>query len=265
MYPTILIFGRTVGLYSCCAVVGLLISCTVICIFGKKHGILIDDIILMTVYAAIGLLLGGHFLYGLLSVRTWFREILMIARQPLRKTLIALANGFGGSVFYGGLFGAEIAVICFTKKYTYNQKNLMRDLFAIGVPLFHCFGRIGCFLGGCCYGIESRFGVIVKRNPFVPELCGVRRFPVALAESFANLLLFLILMILFFRKGSDGKMFWRYGMGYSVIRFTTEFLRGDVIRGLWMGLSTSQWISIVFEIISVIMYFYKVKKSPDLR
>ena len=27
------------------------------------------------------------------------------------------------------------------------------DMLAVGIPLFHAFARIGCFLGGCCFGI----------------------------------------------------------------------------------------------------------------
>ena len=31
---------------------------------------------------------------------------------------------------------------------------------------------------------------------------------------------------------------------YAVSRFLLEFIRGDSIRGIWFGLSTSQWVSI---------------------
>ena len=38
---------------------------------------------------------------------------------------------------------------------------------------------------------------------------------------------------------------------YSVVRFVLEFFRGDLIRGIYLGLSSYQWVSILLLIISV--------------
>ena len=70
---------------------------------------------------------------------------------------------------------------------------------ALCIPLFHAFGRIGCFLSGCCYGIETTFGIDLKYSP-VPGCSGVLRFPVQLIESGCNFIIFFLLLFLFNKK-----------------------------------------------------------------
>lgn len=117
------------------------------------------------------------------------------------------------------------------------------DMVAPAVPLFHMFGRIGCFLGGCCYGVESDFGFVFEHS-LVEAANGVRRFPVQLVEAGFNLLLFAVLAWLLKKGVCKGKLFLLYLLAYSVGRFVLEFWRGDAYRGFLFGVSTSQLISI---------------------
>ncbi len=107
--------------------------------------------------------------------------------------------------------------------------------------LFHIFGRIGCFLGGCCYGLPSAWGVVYRYSP-VAEANGLVRFPVQLVEAAWNLVLFLLLAWLQ-RRGSPicCPCIWS---SIPPARFLLEFFRGDAYRGILLGLSTSQWISL---------------------
>lgn len=41
-----------------------------------------------------------------------------------------------------------------------------------------------------------------------------------------------------------------YCLMYAPVRFVLEFFRGDAVRGFWLGLSTSQWLSIAAVIIA---------------
>ena len=166
----------------------------------------------------------------------------------------------GGSVFYGGLIGGMIVGFIYCNKKHYNLSDYS-DIIAPGIPLFHFFGRIGCFLGGCCYGIESSFGFTVHNNQLLPSVNDVQRFPVQLLESLLNLILFFILAYLLKKELLKGKLFATYLLSYSVIRFFDEFLRGDTYRGFLLGLSTSQIISIVIFICSIIYLIYQGKKN----
>ncbi len=48
---------------------------------------------------------------------------------------------------------------------------------------------------------------------------------------------------------------------YSVLRFVLEFFRGDAIRGAWMGLSTSQWISL--GVVGVLFVLWRRGRLKD--
>ena len=50
-------------------------------------------------------------------------------------------------------------------------------------------------MGGCCYGIESEFGVVFTRS-LVESANGVRRLPVQLFEAVFELVLFIVLSLL---------------------------------------------------------------------
>ena len=210
-----------------------------------------------------GGVIGAHILYGLVG----FDQIIWFVRNinsidsfgTLINRIVAI---FGGGVFYGGLLGGMAAGAIYFKKAALNAKYA--DIAITSVPLFHVFGRIGCFMGGCCYGIESSFGFTYTRA-LVPEANGVSRFPVQLLESLLCLLLFLAMYFLIKRRLLCGKLVPFYFISYGIIRFSLEFLRGDEIRGRWLIFSTSQWISIVLIIAGIIWLALKAReKTTDI-
>ena len=58
----------------------------------------------------------------------------------------------------------------------------------------------------------------------------------------------------------ESRLIYCYLLTYPVIRFITEFFRGDVNRGIFFGLSTSQWFSILLFIFALILLPIKTKK-----
>ena len=235
MVPFFTLFGRTVGSYGLCSVFGLLVSSFVALRLGRRQGLPVYPVIQAAVAALVGLLAGGHLLYGLLHLP----ELLT---QP---TVATFLRCFSGSVYYGGFLGACLSVHWYARRFAPNQTGLLTDLFACAVPPFHAFGRVGCFLGGCCYGIPCRWGFTATGNPLVPEINGVCRFPVQLAEAGCELGLFLLLFWLFRKGKRSGRLVVCYLLGYAPLRFGLEFLRGDAARGFLLNLSTSQWLSIL--------------------
>lgn len=235
MAPFFTLFGRTVGSYGLCSVFGLLVSSFVAIRLGRRQGFPIYPVIQAAVAALVGLLAGGHLLYGLLH----------LPRLLAQPAPIMFLRCFSGSVYYGGFLGAWFCVHWYAHRFAPNQCEPLTDLFACSVPLFHAFGRIGCFLGGCCYGIPCRWGFTAEGNPLVPEVNGVCRFPVQLLEAGCELGLLLLLLRLF-RKGKySGRLVACYLLGYSPLRFGLEFLRGDAARGVVFCLSASQWLSVL--------------------
>lgn len=159
-----------------------------------------------------------------------------------------------GFVFYGGLFGAIIGLKLYSKIMKIDF-YILTDILAPIFPLFHAFGRVGCFFAGCCYGKEIYWGIAMEFAPKVP------RIPVQLIESGY---LFFITGFLFLleKKMYKGNLLFIYLFLYSIGRFILEFFRGDIIRGHWYGLSTSQWISaliLLFLFIKMVYSFKKIK------
>lgn len=181
---------------------------------------------------------------------------------------IGLGNGISwdgvlntGIVFYGGLIGLLISYsIC--AKVSKQDKHIM-DIVAVCIPLFHSITRIGCFVGGCCFGIEthSRFGINYTTTVF-DEVVTAYRVPTQLIEAFFNICLFGYLLFLFSRDNWEQKnILKRYLLIYSIGRFIIEFWRGDLVRGVIFGVSFSQVISILIWIYLLSTY---IKSKRDL-
>ena len=102
--------------------------------------------------------------------------------------------------------------------------------YSFSVPLFHAFGRIGCFLVGCCYGVESSIG-FTFHNSIIESANNVNRFPVQIVEALFNLILFFCLYNFFKHKKFKGYLLNIYFIFYPVFRFIIEFFRADSYRG----------------------------------
>ncbi|MEE0999167.1 MAG: prolipoprotein diacylglyceryl transferase family protein, partial [Treponemataceae bacterium] len=55
-------------------------------------------------------------------------------------------------------------------------------------------------------------------------------------------------------------IYYLYIVCYSILRFILEFYRGDSVRGLFGGISTSQIISIILFVLAITTYFIKKVK-----
>ncbi len=134
----------------------------------------------------------------------------------------------GGIVFYGGLIAALISTYIFCRRRKKSFPSVL-DAIAPALALGHAFGRVGCFINGCCFGrpCGDLPGVVYPRGSAPCEFYpGMRIHPVQLYESGCNLLLAIILHILI-RRMKSGKTASLYMISYGVIRFFLEFLRGD--------------------------------------
>ena len=248
MFPFFTLFGRELGLYSLMILCGIFSSGIYACFMAKKFYYDYSDIIIFLLIVSVGVIIGSHLIYAVVNYKNIIYIINNIKKiNTFQKLLNVLNYLFGGSVFYGGLIGGIIVGYVISKKN--NSCKIFFDIGAASIPLFHFFGRIGCFLGGCCYGIENNIGFIYTNNPII-EANGIRRFPVQLLEAIFNIILFLFLNYLLCHKKLKNKLLYVYLGVYSVGRFFIEYFRGDAYRGIWFYVSTSQIISIfIFTII----------------
>ena len=204
-------------------------------------------------------------------------KILMLFTEPEYRAnpleLISLDFLRSGGVFYGGLIGAVLVGYLLMRRYKLPWWKTA-DACAPGIAIGNFFGRQGCFAAGCCWGKPTDLPWGVKFTQLGHEITGVpidaHLHPTQLYESFAMLLVFLFLLWLHKRKSFNGQVVLFYGLLYSVVRFSIEFVRDDPrgdIFGLTTltGLSTSQLISIVIGISSLIILIIRLKtrENPD--
>lgn len=256
MYPTLQILNKSFPTYWLCAIAGAAACFLVAALRYKKFKELQTvDITNLAALILIGSVAGGR----LLSVITMI-PVVIKNRHLLFSDLALLYDVLSnGLVFYGGLFGALLTLNLYLKKYALN-KSAFFDFFIPLFPLFHCFGRIGCLLTGCCHGIPSvRFGIAFTNSLSAPN--GVPFFPVQIIGIVGNWLLFLFLLHFEKKHHLQGKTLNVYLLIYAVGRFFVEFLRGDEIRGFIGGLSTSQWISLGILLFYLIQSVTKAPKK----
>ena len=103
------------------------------------------------------------------------------------------------------------------------------DALALGIPVGQFFGRIGCFLAGCCYGSPSNLPwAVTFTDP--NTLCPLRVpvHPAQLYEGFLDLGVFGLLNMLKTRKRYEGQMILSYFFLAALVRFFVEFFRSPL-------------------------------------
>ena len=159
-----------------------------------------------------------------------------------------------GFVFYGGVVSGILTVIFLAKKYKINLLKTA-DIAALGIPLGHGLGRIGCFCYGCCYGKPTDLSWGILFPPESPAgLCGMKVIPTQLISALFLFLIFVFLLVLKRYKKFDGQILLSYGICYGIFRFIIEFYRGDP-RGKVFLLSTSQFVALGVIIVSILFFF----------
>lgn len=258
MIPNIVINGHSFyPWYMLCALVGILFTLFFSYFLAKRRGYNEVTIFLTLLVGAGCSLIGSHLMYAATNIPLIERVLNNLDKiDSFEKLINVLGAIFGGSVYYGGLITGMIGGWLYLKHAEKTNRSPYVDMCAIALPLFHGFGRIGCFLSGCCYGTECSFGITYHYNP-IDAANGVPRFPVQLAESALNFALFFLLYMLFRKGRAKGRLLYLYLLIYPIYRFILEFFRGDTYRGYLFGLSTSQLISIPIFLFALIMLIVK--------
>ncbi|OGW84998.1 MAG: prolipoprotein diacylglyceryl transferase [Omnitrophica bacterium RIFCSPHIGHO2_02_FULL_46_11] len=153
----------------------------------------------------------------------------------------------GGIVLYGGLVGGLTGFIIFTKVKQLPFLSVL-DSFVPALALAQGFGRIGCFLNGCCYGKETHWPWAVS-FPFLKYPV----HPTQIYESVFNFSLAAFLLFLFYRRYKSGTVVAAYFILYPAGRFIFEFFRGDNLV-VFLNLTLYQWISLAFIGITLVLF-----------
>jgi phosphatidylglycerol---prolipoprotein diacylglyceryl transferase len=188
------------------------------------------------------------------------------------RQILSLDFFRSGGVFYGGFIGAVLASVIVMKIYRMPWWRVA-DACAPGIAIGTAIGRLGCFAAGCCWGKPTTSPLGVHFTEKAHELTGVPLMvahlrdpleqsqwseklgdllapvslhPTQLYEATGTLLLTFLLILLFLRRQFAGQVILSYGILY-------EYWRNDW-RGEVLGLSTSQFISLIIVLLATVTY-----------
>lgn len=249
MHPDLFSLGPlNVKTYGCFMALGFLAAWQVLSWLCRRAGRPTEPMGNLLIALMVSGVLGSRIAY---VVEHWQAEF---AANPL--SVIRVDQG--GLMFYGGLI---LSMVYFFSWCLWKKERILplADMLVVVVPLGHAFGRVGCFFYGCCYGrlSASPFAVAFPRgSPAWYEQVNLGKIassaasalpvlPTQLFEAAAVLLLFGALLLFWLRRHATrpGAVTGGYFIGYALIRFGLEYLRGDP-RAAVGPLSISQTISV---------------------
>ncbi|UCF68122.1 MAG: prolipoprotein diacylglyceryl transferase [Acidobacteriota bacterium] len=193
-----------------------------------------------------------------------FNAIIMLPHLLAgRGSLMGMA--LGGGVWLGGALAGVGACWFLCRRYRL-QLGVVVDVFFAVVPLVHGIGRIGCLLGGCCFGSECSLPwAITYTSPlaraFNDTPLGVPLHPAPVYEVLLEMINFAICFSVWRRRPAPWTVTALWCGLYGVERFALEFLRADP-RGSFGPFSTSQWISLGL-VAAATVYFVAVARRGD--
>lgn len=206
-----------------------------------------------------------------------------------------------GLVFYGGFIFGAASVLAYGITRRVRLLPLL-DCLAPSIALGLAFGRIGCFMAGCCWGdacLSSNQAANIselqvrQRIQTLPSISTASmplavQFParsapfkqhlqyglVPLGATFSApvhpvqlyesaLALALCGLLHFARRRRPGGITIAFLLGYAFIRFCTEFLRADNQLAYW-GLTFSQTVSLGIAALALICLWVRARAPKSL-
>jgi phosphatidylglycerol:prolipoprotein diacylglycerol transferase len=215
----------------------------------RKVALTKDDVADFIFALAIGVILGGRTGYIL------FYNLSYYLAHPLKVFYV----WEGGMSFHGGLTGAALAALYFSRKRGV-KFFLMADITIIAAPIALMLGRLGNFINGELYGkpTDLPWGIIFPTGGNMP------RHPSQLYEAFLEgPVSFVILWLLSRRERPPGVIFWSFVALYGLFRFIVEFFRepDSQIGYLAGGFSMGQLLSLPMLMLGLGMVWYSFHRA----
>lgn len=251
----LLFFGLRITYYGIIIAIGMAIAVWLACVNCKKRGFSSNDILILACYIIPLAIIGARLYY------------VAFEHSNITSFWQVFAIWEGGMAIYGGVIGGAIAIGLYCLIHKKNFFDLA-DIVVVSLILGQAIGRLGCYFGGCCYGIPTEQQSLMW-FPMSVKIDGVWHLSTMFYESAWNFAVFAVLMLLLYKvkffkqRGSIGGM---YLILYGIGRAWIEALRGD---SLYLGsIKVSQLLSIIliFAGVALILgyYFYYRQKAQTV-
>ncbi|TDE63599.1 MAG: prolipoprotein diacylglyceryl transferase, partial [Candidatus Scalindua sp. AMX11] len=251
--------------YGFMLMIGFIVALYAARLRAKREGLKPDHISDLGIYLIFAGIAGGRVFYVIQNFDLYKGNLVDI-----------LKIYHGGLVFYGGFLAATIALIVIVRLRKL-PLLLTFDIIAPSIAMGLFFGRIGCFLNGCCWGDvcdpdlwwavtfpkSVDLNNMIDGSPaFVDHLekglinvsdgNSLPIHPTQIYSALGNLAIFFMTTAFFKYRKRDGEIVILFCILYSILRFCMEILRDDN-PPLFDGLTISQNISVlVFVVMSVL-------------
>ena len=237
------IFGYKISTYS--FFVGLALIIGIVWFFitvPKKEKVSKDNTFTIVLFALIFGYIGSKVLVLIENLDIIIKDISFI------KNLL-----FTGKSIVGGLIGGYVGVR-FIKKRLKIESVRTGNQIAPAIALAMAVGRIGCFLTGCCYGIETNLPIGINFGD------GINRIPTQIIEIIFCLILFIYLS---YKQKKDknlvpGILFKKLVLYYFIFRFFIEFIRGTSKNILFLSIYQ------IICLLGIVFMIIKIKKEKEL-
>jgi phosphatidylglycerol:prolipoprotein diacylglycerol transferase len=232
---------------------------------AKREGLNQQAISDMLIWILVGGLMGARIAY---VIANWPTEF---ASDPISMFYVQR----GGLIYYGGLIGGIISSLIYVKIKKMSALSVA-DVAATSIPIGQAFGRVGCFLNGCCYGkvTAAPIGVEypINSSPWIEQVnhhlidsssrCTLSVHPVQLYESCFSILIFLSLVFILRKQKFSGITASCYLLLYGILRFVMEFFRGDERQKI-SSITIAQGISLLIIAGGIVLFLYSLWYSKN--
>lgn len=240
---------------------------------AKREGVSTELIWDMAFCLFVGGIAGGRLFYLVQKRDEVFANV-----QTLPQLLNAVFNlSQGGLVLYGALLAGAAAFFTFCHYRRVSPLGLA-DIITPSIFVGIGFGRIGCFLNGCCYGDECSLpwavqfprgsatfdALVFKKLIPADALWTPPLHPTQLYSALDGFLIAALTFWYFRHRRRNGECLAVALMIYPVTRFVIEILRNDEGGQFGFALTISQWVSIGLLVVNV-GYMVWLSRRPAAR
>jgi phosphatidylglycerol:prolipoprotein diacylglycerol transferase len=252
MYPELIkIGGFPIRSFGVMIAIGFIVAILIARKRAPRYGIQPDKIWDISFWLMLSGVLGARITY-ILTHLSYF--------QKYPSELWALQ--FEGLTSFGGLIAGLLAAVVYCRIHKISLLTVL-DVFAVPVLVAHAFGRVGCFLNGCCFGIHASPDL-----PWAVHFVGVEglHHPAQLYDTFLSLIGAFLLTRMESRRLAPGQSITMMFVLYSVSRFIHEFWRdtdhGNSTFKLSLPITDAQAVSLLIIVVAGALFVHLGKRKP---